>query len=279
MKGISHTLLSYLAAAVFLLAIWWGLALLLELPIVPTPNKVFARLTDVFARDILEHAAYSLWRIAAGLGLAVCIGYPLGVIMGYFRRADRFLSPVVYLTYPIPKIALLPILMLLAGVGELSKILMIFLIIVFQVVVAVRDAIRTLPEERYYPLYSLGASLGQIFRFVILPDSLPKFITAIRGAMATAGMFHDMMGGLQYIWKTENLNKMNKATPVYFMAGDGDPVGNYGEGVKKVYNRFLKVGCKDVKLKLYKDGRHEMLNELNKDEVYADILDWLNSKI
>ena len=99
------------------------------------------------------------------------------------------------------------------------------------------------------------------------------------GAMATAGMFHDMMGGLQYIWKTENLNKMNKATPVYFMAGDGDPVGNYGEGVKKVYNRFLKVGCKDVKLKLYKDGRHEMLNELNRDEVYADILDWLNSKI
>ena len=99
------------------------------------------------------------------------------------------------------------------------------------------------------------------------------------GAMATAGMFHDMMGGLQYIWKTENLNKMDKSTPVYFMAGDGDPVGNYGEAVKKVYERFLKTGCKDVKLKLYKDGRHEMLNELNKDEVYADVLEWLNSKI
>ena len=99
------------------------------------------------------------------------------------------------------------------------------------------------------------------------------------GAMATAGMFHDMMGGLQYIWKTENLNKMDKSTPVYFMSGDGDPVGNYGEAVKKVYERFLKTGCKDVKLKLYKDGRHEMLNELNKDEVYADVLEWLNSKI
>ena len=120
--------------------------------------------------------------------------------MGYFRRADRFLSPVVYLTYPIPKIALLPILMLLAGVGELSKILMIFLIIVFQVVVAVRDAIRTLPEERYYPLYSLGASLGQIFRFVILPASLPKFITAIRVAMATAVsvLFFTETFGTQY---------------------------------------------------------------------------------
>ena len=172
MKGISHTLLSYLTAAVFLLAIWWGLALLLELPIVPTPDKVFVRLTDVFARDILEHAAYSLWRIAAGLGLAVCIGYPLGVIMGYFRQADRFLSPVVYLTYPIPKIALLPILMLLAGVGELSKILMIFLIIVFQVVVAVRDAIRTLPGQESSLLSYLDPIVSVLISVLLLGEPL-----------------------------------------------------------------------------------------------------------
>ena len=87
------------------------------------------------------------------------------------------------------------------------------------------------------------------------------------------------MTGLQFIWKTENLNKMNKAMPVYFFAGDKDPVGGNGENVKKVYNRFLKVGMQDVRLKLYKDGRHEMLNELNKDEVYADVLAWLNSKL
>ena len=200
MKGIQHTLLSYAAAAVFLLALWWAIALLLALPIVPTPDKVLVRLAHVFSRDIFAHAAWSLWRIAAGLGLAVCVGYPLGVLMGYFRRADRYLSPVVYLTYPVPKIALLPILMLLAGVGELSKILMIFLIIVFQVIVAVRDAIRTLPEERYAPLYSLGASLAQVFRFVILPASLPKFITAVRVAMATAVsvLFFTETFGTQY---------------------------------------------------------------------------------
>ncbi|MGN0950963.1 MAG: ABC transporter permease [Mitsuokella sp.] len=183
---IKHTLASYAAAAVFLLVLWYAVAEIMELPIVPTPDKVFAKLGRVFTQYILVHAAWSLWRIAAGLGLAVLVGYPLGVLMGYFKRADRFLSPVVYLTYPIPKIALLPILMLLAGVGELSKILMIFLIIVFQVVVAVRDAIRTLPEETYYPLYSLGASFWQVFRFVIMPASLPKFITAVRVAMATA---------------------------------------------------------------------------------------------
>ena len=200
MKGIQHTLLSYAAAAVFLLALWWVIALLLALPIVPTPDKVLVRLAHVFSRDIFAHAAWSLWRIAAGLGLAVCVGYPLGVLMGYFRRADRYLSPVVYLTYPIPKIALLPILMLLAGVGELSKVLMIFLIIVFQVIVAVRDAIRTLPEERHAPLYSLGASFAQAFRFVILPASLPKFITAVRVAMATAVsvLFFTETFGTQY---------------------------------------------------------------------------------
>ena len=200
MKGIQHTLLSYAAAAVFLLALWWAIALLLALPIVRTPDKVLVRLAHVFSRDIFAHAVWSLWRIAAGLGLAVCVGYPFGVLMGYFRRADRYLSPVVYLTYPVPKVALLPILMLLAGVGELSKILMIFLIIVFQVIVAVRDAIRTLPEERYAPLYSLGASLAQVFRFVILPASLPKFITAVRVAMATAVsvLFFTETFGTQY---------------------------------------------------------------------------------
>ncbi len=197
---IKNTLASYIAAAVFLLVLWYVIARIMELPIVPTPEKVFLKLSHVFTQFILVHAVWSLWRIAAGLGLAVLVGYPLGVLMGYFKGADRFLSPVVYLTYPIPKIALLPILMLLAGVGELSKILMIFLIIVFQVIVAVRDAIRTLPEETYYPLYSLGASFRQIFRYVIMPASLPKFITAVRVAMATAVsvLFFTETFGTQY---------------------------------------------------------------------------------
>lgn len=167
---------------------------------IPAPDKVLLKLVRIFSQSVAVHAGFSLWRIAAGLLLAVLIGYPVGVIMGYFPRADRFLAPLVYLTYPIPKIALLPILMLLAGVGEFSKILMIFLIIVFQVVIAVRDAIRTIPVETYYPLYSLGASVRQIFCEVIFPASLPKFITAVRVAMATAVsvLFFTETFGTQY---------------------------------------------------------------------------------
>lgn len=199
-KATRRILGAYLLAALFLLLVWWGLSALLQLPIVPSPWRVFARLGRVFATDIAIHGVYSLWRIFAGLALAVGIGYPLGVLMGYFRRADQLLSPLVYLTYPIPKIALLPILMLLAGVGELSKILMIFLIIVFQVVVAVRDGIRAIPEETYYPLYSLGASFSQVFRYIILPASWPKSVTAIRVAMATAVsvLFFTETFGTQY---------------------------------------------------------------------------------
>jgi len=143
---------------------------------------------------------YSLWRIAAGLFLAVLIGLPLGVIMGYFPKWDRFLSPLRYLTYPIPKIALMPILMLLFGIGEFAKILMIFLIIVFQVIVAIRDNIRSIPKETYYPLYSLGASFSAVFFEVLWPASMPKFITAIRVAMATAisVLFFTETFGTQY---------------------------------------------------------------------------------
>ena len=61
------------------------------------------------------------------------------------------------------------------------------------------------------------------------------------------------------------------------MSGDCDPVGNFGKGTTKLYKKLSKIGIKDVTLKLYKDGRHEMLNETNKQEVFENILEWINS--
>lgn len=181
-----RTMSWYLAAAVVFLAVWQGTALLVELPIIPAPLCVLENLSDIFIEHIAVHGMYSLWRIIAGLCLAIFIGVPLGLCMGYFSGCDRLLAPLVYLTYPIPKIALLPILMLLCGLGELSKIVMIFLIIVFQVIVAVRDGVRSIPRETYYPLYSLGASFSDILVHILLPASMPKFLTAVRVAMATS---------------------------------------------------------------------------------------------
>lgn len=95
----------------------------------------------------------------------------------------------------------------------------------------------------------------------------------------TAGMFRDMMGGLQYIADKENLAKMDKKTPVYLYSGAKDPVGACGKGVKKVYGYFLDAGCTDVTMKLWPDGRHEMHNETNYQEVYADVVAWLESRL
>lgn len=195
-----HTFLWYLLATVIFFGSWFGISKIVALPIVPSPFLVFENLGDIFMKYIAIHGVYSLWRIVAGLCLAVIIGVPIGMSMGYFERCDKLLAPLVYLTYPIPKIALLPILMLLCGLGEVSKILMIFLIIVFQVIVAVRDGVKSIPKETYYPLYSLGASFFDIFLEILLQASMPKFLTAIRVAMATSisVLFFTETFGTQY---------------------------------------------------------------------------------
>ena len=174
------------------LAVWAGAAQLLQIPVVPSPELVLIRLAQKFPDTIAVHAGYSLMRIMVGLFAAVVAGYPIGVLMGYFPRVNRLLAPILYLSYPIPKIALLPVVMLLFGVGETSKLLLVFLIIVFQIVVAVRDAVAAIPSETYFPLRVLGASFTQLVRHIIQPSKLQKFITALRDLRA---VFH---GDIRY---------------------------------------------------------------------------------
>ena len=99
------------------------------------------------------------------------------------------------------------------------------------------------------------------------------------GFVPTAGLFHDMMGGIQMISKLSNVRLMRRDLPVLFIAGDADPVGESGKGVRRAYENFLRAGMSDVSLKLYPGGRHEILNELCRNEVYNDVLRWLESKL
>ena len=72
---------------------------------------------------------------------------------------------------------------------------------------------------------------------------------------------------------------MRKSMPVYLFSGDQDPVGNYGKGVQHVYQLFNDAGMQDVTLRLYADGRHEMLNELNREAVMQELLQWIEQKV
>ena len=99
------------------------------------------------------------------------------------------------------------------------------------------------------------------------------------GFTPSSSLFRDMMVGIHYIQQPNHLSAMKKDLPVFFVAGKEDPVGSYGKGVEQACAAFKKAGMQDVAIKLYPEGRHEMLNELNKEEVYKDLLDWIESKI
>lgn len=111
-------------------------------------------------------------------------------------------------------------------------------------------------------------------------EQVDKYIAdPLCGFVGKIGLYRDMMRGIKFITDKKNIAQMNKEKPVYFMSGDGDPVGDYGKGVERAYKAFCDAGLHDVFMRLYPGGRHEMLNETNKEQVYQDILSWLNEKI
>ena len=96
------------------------------------------------------------------------------------------------------------------------------------------------------------------------------------GFDASIGLAYEMLGGMLMNQDKKNLDKMPKDLPVLFVSGDADPVGSNGKGVRLAFEAFQKIGMKDVSLKLYPGGRHEMHNEINRTELHADVLSFLD---
>lgn len=99
------------------------------------------------------------------------------------------------------------------------------------------------------------------------------------GVVCSCGFFYDLIQGLKEIEDKENLKKVPLDVPIYIISGDKDPIGKNGKGILRLRDRYIKLGVKDVTCKLYKGGRHELLNEINKEEVFEDVICWLNNKI
>lgn len=99
------------------------------------------------------------------------------------------------------------------------------------------------------------------------------------GTVFTAGFYYDFFKGLKEIEKKDNLSLVPKDLPIYILSGDKDPVGKYGKGIINLFNTYKNYGIKDVTYKLYEGGRHEILNEINRNEVVNDIVHWLNLHI
>lgn len=99
------------------------------------------------------------------------------------------------------------------------------------------------------------------------------------GVVMSNRFFVDMLTLIGYANNFENMNKVPKDLPIFIFSGAMDPVGEFGKEVEAVYNKYKTLGVKDIKLKLYEGGRHEMLNETNRQEVYNDITTWIEERL
>ena len=175
-----------LLAAVALLIFWQAAAWIVNLPILPPPLEVLRVFFREIQKDMLIHFGISLWRVTAGMMLSVLVAAPLGLAIGGSKTLNRLFSPFIYLLYPIPKVVLVPVVILFLGIGDTAKIAILFLILFFQILVLVRDQASGLAPQLIQSLQSLGAGRRALFRFVYLPASLPAILTALRQSIGTA---------------------------------------------------------------------------------------------
>ena len=112
------------------------------------------------------------------------------------------------------------------------------------------------------------------------PENVDRYIAdPLCGGNPSIGLFREMLNGMSFIAKPAEVKKMDPETPILFISGGMDPVGDCSKGVKLAYQSFLTAGIKDVTLKLYPELRHEILCETDRDTVFEDICRWLRSKL
>ncbi len=134
--------------------------------------------------DLPVNAMQSLWRLGCGLGLAIVVGVALGGAMAWYRAARTVMEPLVRCIYPMPKSALIPVLLLWLGLGDLSKIALIFLGSLLPVVLGTFNGVRGLDPMLFWSASSLGRRHHQVLLGVALPGALPEILAGIRTALA-----------------------------------------------------------------------------------------------
>ncbi len=166
--------------------VWYVLSISLDIKALPSPFDVYVAYSQAFENGIGEHIVASLRRVAIGLAISLVLALAIGLMMGYSKKVNNVLSPLVYFSYPLPKLAILPVIMILFGIGDTSKIIIIVLIIVFQLTINIRDAVRNIPKEDYDILTSIRATPLQKVIHITLPAILPEVFSSLRVALGIA---------------------------------------------------------------------------------------------
>ncbi|UVL84254.1 taurine ABC transporter permease TauC [Pseudomonas sp. B21-028] len=170
-----------------LLVLWWAVTAsgLVEPLFLPSPSAVLQKgwllvTSGYMDATLWQHLGASLGRIGLGLLLAVLTAVPVGIAIGSSRIARGVFDPLIEFYRPIPPLAYLPLIVIWCGIGELSKVLLIYLAIFAPIAIATATGVRTVDPARVRAAQSLGATPAQLIRHVILPSALPDILTGIR---------------------------------------------------------------------------------------------------
>jgi taurine transport system permease protein len=154
----------------------------------PAPEAVWSRIVEISQSGyqnstLLEHLGWSLFRVVVGFVLGALVGIPLGYAMGLSNWFRGWFDPIVEFMRPVPPLALIPLVIIWAGIGETGKIILLFLAALWIMTIAARAGVSGVNITKVHAAYSLGASRWQIMRHVIMPNSLPEIFTGARVAM------------------------------------------------------------------------------------------------
>ena len=186
MKRFSSVLLP-LATAVIFLIVWHSLVRLSGSDLFPTPMEVVKGIQELFEKGLLlKYIVASLFRVSWGFGLAVLVGVPLGLILGWFKPAFQALNPMIQILRPISPIAWIPVAILWFGIDDRAPVFLIFLASVFPITVSSMAAVQNMQLVYLRAAQNFGIKGPQLFRRVILPAALPQIITGIRIALGIA---------------------------------------------------------------------------------------------
>ncbi len=185
-KKMALSILKSIYGIIIIIALWYLLSALVGTNMVPTPQTSIIELIRLLQKDFIYHIIYSLYRILASILISLIIGIPLGIILGRSTLVDKVISPVVYLLYPIPKIAFLPIFMVIFGIGDRSKIILMVTIIVFQILIVTRDAVKEIDKDVLISAKVMKFNILDNITKVILPSIAPKVFSALRISIGIA---------------------------------------------------------------------------------------------
>ena len=185
---LSRELTLSVATLAVLLAVWWAVAALqLISPLfLPPPGQVWQKLIAIAGPQgfmdatLWQHLAASLTRIVIALLAAVLLGVPVGIAMGLSPTVRGILDPLIELYRPVPPLAYLPLMVIWFGIGETTKVLLIFLAILAPIIIATTHGMTVANGNRIRAVRSLGATRAQIIQTVILPAALPNILTGVR---------------------------------------------------------------------------------------------------